>query len=505
MACPTCGQSWGDKATFCGACGDRLPGAPARSTAPAHDPAPRRDRTHGRWVAAGAVVLVLLVAGAAALVGGSGPARDAGGDDEVAVPDRQDLQEVEGGQAATPPRVACEREGEPVDCVRWMRRLVSANPTRDRHPWWVEVAPGRILARDAETLVALSRSTGDVAWRHELDAREGSGPWSIGDEVVMMQAGQATRALALSDGSERWSQEGTQITFSNQHDRSGTIHTLQIDDDRSVLASRRSDGTVRWRHTIGEIDEPRRRFPHEVTELGPLAFLTLDGPENELVLVALDDRDGTERWRRVDSRPLHVSGGVAVMMDVDRDVQENGGSTTVSESPSDVVGLDVTDGRERWRHDGGGQLQFGIQGDVMVTMGTDGLTGFDTATGEQRWRTATHEDEQLLHPASWWGGPSPPGDSVLSFVPRESLVVARDPATGRTRWRTQLDQLVGHVWRVEGAVIAQADEGTFIHLDPASGDVRGTVTVKSDGQPVLVAGDVLLDPETGWVVGIDLP
>lgn len=455
---------------------------------------------------AGAVVLVALVAGAAAFVGGSGgPSREDGGDDEVAVPDDQDLQDVSGEQAAIPPRVMCERDGETVDCVRWMRRLVSASPAPD-HPWWLEVTPRRILARDAETLVALSRSTGDVAWRHELDARRGLGHWSIGDEVVTLEAGLATRALALSDGRERWSQDGTQLAYSNWRDRSGTIHTVQVDDGRSVLASRRTDGTVRWRHTIEDVDEPRHRFPLEVTELGPLAFLTLDGREHELVTVALDGSDGSERWRRLDSRPLHASAEVVIVMEVDRDVQENGDSVSVSESPSDVVGLDVTDGRERWRHESaGGQPQFAIEEDILVTMGPDGMTGFDTVTGEQRWHATTHQHERLLHPASWWGDPSPPGDSILSFVPRESLVVARDPRTGRTLWRTQLDQLVGHVSQVEGAVIAQAGEGTFIHLDPASGEVRGTVIVESDGQPMLAAGNVLVDQDGGWVVGIDLP
>lgn len=285
------------------------------------------------------------------------------------------------------------------------------------------------------------------------------------------------------------------------------MFTVQPDDGASVLVAHEADGAVRWRHPVPELDVATGVFPLRVTELGPVAFVVSDGPAHDLSTTALDNGDGTERWRRSDSRPLRVSGDVAVMLDVDRDVDEQpDGSVRVSESPVAMVGLDVTDGTEQWRRQVTGQhREFGILDDVLVTREADGLTGVDLATGEQLWHRSVAGNERVINATTPWGPAVSQQRRVLSFMPHERAVLARDRATGEVLWQTQLDQLVGHVSTVDDAILARVTDATVVQLEPATGQVRGTITTESDGRPRFLAQDVVVDPETGWVVLVDLP
>lgn len=511
--CHECGRTWPDGATYCGACGARLAGGGA-------DPAPRDDHTTGsggrpRWFVIAAVLVVVVAgAGAATLTPTSPPDEAAMADDEdVVVPDRDDLQDPDARQrdGGAPP-VTCEREGEEVGCVSWIRRLDSASSAPDLHSWRFTIASDLMLAQGAQTIVAVSRSTGQVVWRNDVDVGAGpaGGPWALGDEVVAIQAQQEVRALSLTDGDVRWTVDGARLAFSHGDDPGGAIYTVQVEDGQQILAAHDGDGTERWRHAVAEPratprDRPQPWLPVEVTAVGPVVFVVRDGPTHALHTIALDREDGTEHWRRVDSRPLHASRDVAVMRDVDREVTEDGNSVTVSESPARVVGLDVTDGSERWRHEAGAYREFGLVGDVAVLRGDDGLTGVRLGTGEPLWHRETARDERLVSVIRGWGSTLGDLRRVVTFVPAERRVVARDPATGEVLWQTELEPLVGHVVAVDGAILGWVNDSTFVHLDPATGRVRGTITTEPEGRPWPLAHDVLAYPEAGWVVRVELP
>lgn len=508
--CDECGRSWDEKAAFCGACGGRLdrprlhPSVQTRRFTGAGD--------RGRWLVVG-IVLVVVVAGAGttALTGPSTSDDAAGGDDDVVVPGRDELQDPDGRQEERGPSVTCERRGEKTGCVSWVRRLASASPAPDLHSWRIEITDERILARDAETIVALSRDSGQVAWRKDFDPTEGppGGPWVVSGAVAAVQMGEAVRALSLIDGSELWTVDDTRTVLLRQHAESGTIYTARLEGGRSVLTAHEADGTVRWRHRVMErasTGPPPR--PGEVTEAGSTALVISRDSAHGLSTIALDRDDGSRRWQRRDSRPLRVSEGVAVMMDVDRDVDEQqDGSVTISESPAAVVGLDVTDGTERWRTEAAGRHQeYGIVGGVLVTRGTGDLTGLDLATGERRWQRDVAADERLVDPTTPYGPSASQHARLFSFVPREQRVLARDPGTGEIVWQTQLDdQLIGRVSTVQGAVVARRNQATVVQLDPTTGSVRGTMTTESDGRPRLISHDVVVDRRDGWVARIDLP
>lgn len=433
-------------------------------------------------------------------------------DDEVAVPDDDGLQDASGrGDASspedrTPPRVECERDGVAVGCVRWVHRLDSASSAPAMHSWWLEATPERLVARDPETVVALSRSSGRLLWQRELDAVGQS--WHLGDEVVAVQTPRTTRALSLGDGTERWSVDEGGLAMLGPRGTADTIHTTVVEDDHSVLVARATDGTVRWRHALPAGRDSGRPWHPQVTQFGPLTFVLLEGPQQDRPLVAIDGDDGTERWRRVDSRPVHAAGDTAVVLDLDRVVEERDDGVSISESPTALVGVDATDGSERWRYDltdGHPQVHF-VQG-VVVMDDEDGITGLDMATGEALWHTEGHQGEHLVSAHGWWGPPRhSPGepDVLMSFVDPDGLVIARDPATGELLWRTQFEQPAGHLTTLGGTIVARTVDASFVQLDASTGEVRGTVTVETDGEPTFVADDVLVDREAGWVVGIDL-
>lgn len=422
-------------------------------------------------------------------------------DAEVLVPEDEELQEADDRQVPRP-QVACERAGVPVDCVAWMRRLAPAGLPHAPNVEWVEATPDRVVVQRVGGLVALSRATGHVAWRTDPAAGMSlvGRPWMVSGGVIAGGTEQGVHALSLDDGREQWAVEQASLAGTAWGGRPQAIHTVRVVDGRSVLAAHDAEGAVRWTHTFAEADQVRHR--HALHETGPLVFVVASGPEHQLQTTALSRDDGRERWRRTDSRPLHATDGTAVMLDVDRDVRGEDGGVTISESPATLLGLDATDGTERWRYDiAANHVMWEIVDDVLLVRDDDGLTGVDLATGEQLWNQDVAEDEWLLRAATFERATGH-DRHLVSFVDGDRRVVARDPATGETLWQTSLEQHVQGVRIVDGEVVARVNGTTVVLIDPATGEVRGTVTM--DGEPELVASDVLVDRDAGWAVGLDL-
>ena len=474
-----------------------------------------------RWLVATMVVTVAVIGAGTATLSRSSPSNVATTGDVDVVPDDQDLPDPVGRQQAPRPRVTCEREGAPVECVAWSRPLAPDGSDAGWHAGRVAVTSDHVLVRAPGTIMALSRTSGQVAWQTELD--RGGGPVAVAGEVVAVQTGQEVHAFSRIDGSRRWSVDDAHIAVQGRDDPPGRIYTVQGDGAATDLVAHGADGTPRWRHTIATEDPAARRGDAHpglvrvaVTEADPVTFVVPDHPHHDLVTIAVDPDDGTERWRRADSRPVHAAGDVAVVLDVDRDVREDDNSVTVSESPSAVVGLDASTGTERWRRDGlDDGLAFEIVDDVLVMLAAGELIGIDLATGEDLWRSPVAADERLITSSTAWRPSVSQHRHVVSFTPRERRVLARDPATGEILWQTQLADLATRVSKVDDAILAtrsgsrsddgeRVDQTTVTHLAPDTGQARGIVTTESGGRPWFVSPDVLVDPESGWVVRIEL-
>lgn len=374
------------------------------------------------------------------------------------------------------------------------------------HAWPVRVTSERVVSVDHDTIRALSRESGEVQWHRVFDDSLES--WHlVGDVGILSTRDGRTHALSIDDGAELWSVEGGRHLAAH---RAGpdAVHLLtDVAGGPPVLAAHApQNGSVQWEYELPERDDDIG-FQPQIAQAGPLTLLTLDAPRN-LDLLALDREDGTERWRRRDSRPFHASDGVVVVVEIERIVDEEGGSLSISESLTALVGVDATDGTERWRQELHEEAPHPMElVDDILVMADDGeMTAFDLATGEERWHVRGHENE---HPVStapwWWGEESRVTDVLLGVVPQESLVVARDAGTGELRWRTQLDRPIGDVTMVDGVVTVRTTQDSYVQLNAASGAMMGTVTVDGSELPMFVAGDVLVDQRSGWLVAIDLP
>lgn len=455
-------------------------------------------------------MLLALVAGAAALVGGSGLSREDGGDDEVAAPDDRDLQDPDTSPETAPPTVHCVRDDAPVACVRWIRHPAAEGPdATTRSGSRVRVTAERIVTVVHDTVRALSRESGELQWQRVFD-----GPvetWHLVDDVVVLLASDGrTHALSTDDGTQLWSaDEVGPITPRRGGD--GVVHVIALHGDRSILTARDpDDGSVQWEYELPEREGERGFFGPEVTQAGSLTMLTTDARQH-VDLVALDREDGTERWRRRNSRAIHASHGIAIVMEIERVIEEEGEDTlSISDSPRALVGLDAADGTERWRYplpENHPPIEL-VDDDVLVIADDRDTTALDIATGEERWRVSGQGDGHLVSTVSWWWEgryESRLNGMVLSVVPGDSLVVARDAGTGELRWRTQLDRLVGHVTTVDGTVMVSTTENSHVLLDLASGTPLGTVTAEMFGPPMFVAADLLVDQRSGWLVALDLP
>lgn len=503
VACPTCGRTWGHQATFCGACGDQLPGSPLRPSSPTTESHHRPPRA---GAAVGVVIAGLVLAGVGAFVAGtSGPGEPSVADDEVAAPSDGDGARATAAEAgAAPPLIECRRAGGPFDCARWMRRPVGDEGDEAAFAWATATAD-RVLVAHGSILTALDRATGRMLWEHAagFDLVD----LQVDDEVVVAQTDHGTTlGLSIHDGTVRWTADGTERMLRGRR-TPGAVHTVQREGDELVLTARNAeDGTARWRRRVTVAHEPPF---HGVVHVVPSEIVTLVLEEDESeppAVVALDSEDGTERWRRPASHPLHVTADTTVVADIEPDLDPPDGPGLTPGTITTMVGLDSTDGTERWRHEvssmfGGYVFREGR----LVTSSSDGVIALDLATGEEHWRGAGHGFERLVDVVPIGGPASGDPPVIVSFVDQDDLVIGRNPKTGELVWRTQPVERAEFLTIVDGRIVAGQGGGSVTQLDPVTGQVLVTVSTAPAGQPWFVADDVLVDARSGWVAAVDVP
>ncbi|HEX2053818.1 MAG TPA: PQQ-binding-like beta-propeller repeat protein [Actinomycetota bacterium] len=192
-----------------------------------------------------------------------------------------------------------------------------------------------------------------------------------------------------------------------------------------------------------------------------------------------------------------------------------------------VIVLDAATGQPRFSKAWTPSARYGAVGvgrpalfeDVVVGMQPAGfqtaLAGWDAATGKELWKVEVAETF----------GPFPCGDLVCSednwSLPSAALV-ARDPATGDTRWSSPGSQTYVYATR-EVLVEQDLNQPVLRSIDPSNGQdrwrtdlrtslgpeaapvvteaqlVEGTLVVESNTGPNAPNGTVGLDPATGAV------
>ncbi len=279
----------------------------------------------------------------------------------------------------------------------------SAFDAGGRRLWQTDLSPsqeaasevtGGGLAYDDDTLVAttgfgeviaLDSDSGEVRWRHRLDAPVSSAPTISDGLVVVVGRDDKAVGLSLGDGRIQWRQFGA-------GDSSGILGggSPAIADQLVVLpfasgeviAVLAETGVSVWSSTVSG---GRRGLSR--SRIGAISGDPVVGPESVFVgnqagkLVSLDSRTGLVKWSVDDGTfgPVWPAGN-SVFVVTDR---------------SNLKSLSSTDGSERWsvqlpefddpEDREGVYVHFGpvLAGGRLIVAGSDGyLRSFDPGTGE---------------------------------------------------------------------------------------------------------------------------
>ena len=461
--------------------------------------APRRRR--GRLVAMlGGLVVLALVAGAVVLLSrgdddSAAPTTDgevpAGEDDRLALAGIDGLPlPVPDPPAATP----TERWAVPVDCaagcvaagtseravvVQADGRVVALDARADDAGaatlWTTSVEPllgsprievldhvilvGFVTEGDEHAYTALDPDTGAVRWEVAIPDLAAVGPVhdAVADTIVFRGAdpddtepdGLDVGSTHVVDGST-----GEIAWWVRGHVVGVTDELVVVADGQSIRARERGTGAVRW-------DEPVASGPMVATQGLPRAALLEDVlvavADSEVVGLALDD--GTERWRRdlpFTSRPGDGSGAVVAVPGDD-----DGAPVVVVSGDRGHSGYDV-DGTERWT-----EVGLALLGDAEVPFWVGGSGRFLVA-GEDGQVSLFAPDGTLDEEVDL--GTVPGGrswgvnDGQLVAVTDEG-VVGLGLAALAQEWSISVDATLAVPVR-EGVLIVSSDAAT-LHRSPA--------------------------------------
>jgi outer membrane protein assembly factor BamB len=278
----------------------------------------------------------------------------------------------------------------------------SCPPPPPRHAWAVDVT-----------------RTGRILWRTPLATRDDSlsgavPPVTVGAVAVLAQDG-AVHGVRLADGRPLWSWAGGQAVTAD-----GGLAMAVIGQGLQVVNL--ADGHVRWRHRIPASSG--------LTAAGDVVIYALNGH-----LTGYDARTGGIRWAATPGVPpdpaLQLAGGLVLITS-----RASGPSI-----PNTLTAVVPATGRVAWRFDPpapatdpGAQasvLSAGAAGLAVATYDPRRLYLLGLRTGRPRWHAGTYVDQGTL--------PLVTGTSVVGVEGQARVVmVARDAATGRVRWRDSL-------------------------------------------------------------------
>lgn len=186
----------------------------------------------------------------------------------------------------------------------------------------------------------------------------------------------------------------------------------------------------------------------------------------------------------------------------------------VGSSDGLLYALDTESGRIIWSFDADAPVATSpaVAGEVILVSGRDGvLHGVSRSSGHELWRVSTgpdrplpwghegwdyiHSSPSLAHGTAYWGS----GDGTL---------YALDPATGRARWRSEVDSRIRSTPAVVDDLLVFGDSEGYVHaLDARTGEERWLFATDGVGydsgdfgydrrqisaSPAIVDGEVLI-------------
>ena len=285
----------------------------------------------------------------------------------------------------------------------------------------VDAADGVLVAWSPAGRFSLDPSDGAVRWQ---DAGPGAGAWSAAHGMVLRHDGmETTSGLDPADGTEVWSVTGT---------------LLDAVDDLALTCRSEEDGGRTRRFTEAhELDSGATRWSVEIgcghtvgTDGGLVVVAGWRGEGGASEVAALDQADGTERWR-TELR----SGGFDLAVAEGRVLVGGGdGILAVDLSDGSVTQLDVA-----------ARSPFGAADGTVFATGVGEVVAFGAGDGSVRWTEPFGELES-----------GPPtvvsGGAVFVTDGAAGVIERRDPKDGEVLWRAE----VGRSGRIGVAVHADA-------------------------------------------------
>lgn len=301
---------------------------------------------------------------------------------------------------------------------------------------------------------ALDASTGEERWSvpsGDDDERFEASPLTVTAETLY--AGgyrQYITALSATDGQEEWRYDVGAPVYAGPTVVDDTVYVGTDLGEVYALA----DGEARWSDQVAE--QPTGRASGAPAVVDGVVYVTTDNlhrDDYQPGTYALDAETGEQLWfvatesaAGTFASPVVVDGSV-YLVDVDGTVQA----------------LDAENGTERWRIDGGGNVEYSVAvADGSVFVPSDPLAVYDADTGDEQWRT----DEV--------------GSAIAPVVAGETLYVTSFDDTvyalarnsGEVRWRFDLGDVPGHEYSsppvvADGTLYVRGPLGTVYALaDP---------------------------------------
>ncbi|HEX3158474.1 MAG TPA: PQQ-binding-like beta-propeller repeat protein [Gemmatimonadaceae bacterium] len=346
-------------------------------------------------------------------------------------------------------------------------------PVQGKLLWTVDVAGTGEPAFDGETVyfggwanevIAVEASTGRVRWRsptggYSPRTQGGLNVVLAGDVVVIGDMGVA--ALDRRTGASRWFYDP--VPLGEEGERLGES-LLATDGQRiftgsstgHVFALDVSTGRPAWRVQL--ITDGNSRLFDPLVSGGAVYIYsrTFTNPLHGAVY-ALDAGTGAVRWSRAypyeptksrsPNGPMTLAQGLLMFPLEDGEIQALDVAT--GETRWTAPRPDGVTGRDDWR------FVLAVRGTLIATSLSSLVTGYDVASGQQRWQVPLSESS-VLHPLTT--------DGTHAFVlALNGHVHAFDPATGQVdqRWAPPAELFIGPARPVPGALYIAGSRGLY--------------------------------------------
>ncbi len=372
-------------------------------------------------------------------------------------------------------------------CPWWLVLILGMLSPTVRGDDWLEFrGPGGQGHALATGLPERWSETENLAWKQTIPGKGWSSPVVVGGQVYLTTAvpegeedppAQSLRVMCLDEASGRveWSQElfqqpaGQRVHPKNSHASATPIsdgQRLYVHFGTWGTACLERDGTVVWKTTALKY-QPVHGNGGSPVLFEDLLIINCDGADAQFV-VALDRRDGTEKWRY--NRGLEPVKGFAFCTPLLVEVE---GRTQVISSGADaVVGLVPQTGEEIWkvRYKGGySVVPRPVTGQGMVFV----CTGYDSPTllairlaGARGDVTDSHLAWKLTKRVPLNPSPLLIND-LLYLVSDDGVMSCVEAGSGETVWQQRIGGAYSSspTW-ANGRIYVQSEEGETLVIEP---------------------------------------